>query len=95
MDPESVDLDLMALWRAADWAGAFAADGDAAAGDEQPVHAVVDLGSHTVKVLLVEGDNLVHLCAFRTERGSGGSDRSGSGSRMRSALNRMRSRSRE
>ncbi len=65
LDPESVDLDLMALWRAADWAGAFAADGDAAAGDEQPVHAVVDLGSHTVKVLLVEGDNLVDMRVLR------------------------------
>ncbi len=68
LDPESVDLDLMALWRAADWAGAFASDGGAdggADGGQKPVHAVVDLGFRTVKVLLVEGDHLVDMRVLR------------------------------
>lgn len=67
LDPESVDLDTMALWRAADWAGAFdAADGaDAAEGDDKPIHAVLDLGARTAKVLLVEGDQLIDMRVLR------------------------------
>jgi hypothetical protein len=74
---------------------------DVAAGQVQSFPAVglgQDLrisGPRVTGAALVEGENLVHLCAFRTERGSGGGDRRSSGSRMRSALNRMRSRSRE
>lgn len=67
LDPESVDLDTMALWRAADWAGAFdAADGaEAAEGDDKPIHAVLDLGARTAKVLLVEGDQLIDMRVLR------------------------------
>jgi len=64
IDPESIDLDTMALWRAADWVGAFEADED---GDEdaKPVHAVIDLGSRSVKVILTEGDQLVDMRVLR------------------------------
>ena len=65
VDPESIDLDTMALWRAADWVGAFAADEDAAADGDKPVHAVVDLGARSVKVLLTEGDQLVDMRVLR------------------------------
>ena len=67
IDPESVDLDTMALWRAADWAGVFEAGDDAGgdAGDEKPVHVVLDLGARSVKVLLTEGDQLVDMRALR------------------------------
>ena len=66
LDPESIDLDTMALWRAADWAGAFDDGDDAAAeGAEQPIRAVLDLGARTVKVLLVEGDQLIDMRVLR------------------------------
>src|SRR5262245_34518983 len=49
IEPESIDLDAMALWRAAHWAGAFAVDEDAdAANVDKPVTAVVDIGSRSV-----------------------------------------------
>lgn len=63
IEPEDVDLDTMALWRAAHFAGAFAAD--EAAGDAPRTTAVVDVGSRSVKVLLVEGDKLVEMRALR------------------------------
>ncbi|MBX3462212.1 MAG: pilus assembly protein PilM [Planctomycetes bacterium] len=68
IEAETVDLDTMALWRAADWAGAFAGDetpveaGSAAAAS---VTAVVDLGARSVKVLLVEGEQLVEMRTLR------------------------------
>lgn len=61
VEPEHVELDNMALWRAAHWAGAFA---DAADG-EANVTAVVDLGGHTVNVILVEGEHLVEMRVVR------------------------------
>lgn len=64
IDPESIDLDTMALWRAADWVGALESDDDAAGGDK-PVHAVIDLGSRSVKVILTEGDQLVDMRVLR------------------------------
>ena len=64
VDPESVDLDTMALWRAADWVGAFEA-GDVEDGAAEPVHVVMDLGARSVKVLLVEGDRLVDMRVLR------------------------------
>ena len=57
VEPETVDLDTMALWRAADWVGAFEGADDASDGAPAPIHAVVDVGARTVKVLLVEGDD--------------------------------------
>lgn len=67
VDPSSVDLDTMALWRAADWVGAFESDDDD--GDEdganKPVHAVVDLSARSVKVILTEGDQLVEMRVLR------------------------------
>ncbi|MCK5945365.1 MAG: pilus assembly protein PilM, partial [Planctomycetes bacterium] len=66
IDPETVDLDTMALWRAADWAGAFdydVEDGDASG--DKPVHAVLDLGSRSVKVILTEEDQLVDMRVLR------------------------------
>lgn len=65
IDPEEVDLDTMALWRAADWVGAFEGDDDADEGDEKPVHAVIDLGSRSVKVILTEGEQLVDMRVLR------------------------------
>ncbi len=66
IEPEAVDLDTMALWRAAHWAGAFepADDAPVPAGTSV-VTCVVDVGSRSVKVLLVEGDNLVDMRAIR------------------------------
>jgi Tfp pilus assembly PilM family ATPase len=65
VEPEDVDLDTMALWRAAHFAGAFApAEGEAADGAPRTT-AVVDVGSRSVKVLLVEGDKLVEMRALR------------------------------
>lgn len=70
IEPEFVDLDTMALWRVAHWAGAFAADADADAapsGDAstKPVRAVVDVGARSVKIILVEGEQLVDMRAMR------------------------------
>lgn len=66
LDPESVDLDTMALWRAADWVGAFGAvEGEDAEGADKPIHAVLELGARTVKVLLVEGDQLIDMRVLR------------------------------
>ncbi len=69
IEAETVDLDTMALWRAAHWAGAFEAEEDDAAAAESaggdPVTAVVDLGARSVKVLLVEGEQLVDMRALR------------------------------
>jgi type IV pilus assembly protein PilM len=56
---ETVDLDTMALWRAADWAGAFAGAG------ADTLTAVVDLGGRSTKVLLVAGEELVDMRALR------------------------------
>lgn len=64
IDPERVDLDTMALWRVADWAGAFEMDDDEE-DSAKPVHAVVDLSSRSVKVILVEGDQLVEMRVLR------------------------------
>lgn len=64
VEPEDVDLDTMALWRAAHFAGAFApAEGEAT--DVPRITAVVDVGSRSVKVLLVEGEKLVEMRALR------------------------------
>jgi Tfp pilus assembly PilM family ATPase len=78
VEPESIDLDTMALWRTAHWLGAFAepeAGNEAAgrgAGEAQgagearpPITAVLDLGARSVKVLLVEGERLVEMRALR------------------------------
>ncbi|MBL8727437.1 MAG: pilus assembly protein PilM [Planctomycetes bacterium] len=67
IEPETVDLDTMALWRAADRAGAFEVEAaDAApAGAPAAVTAIVDLGARSVKVLLVEGDRLVEMRTLR------------------------------
>jgi Tfp pilus assembly PilM family ATPase len=61
IEPERIDLDTLALWRAAHWAGAFqtAADGAAA------VTAVVQLEARATKVLLVEGERLVDMRVLR------------------------------
>lgn len=65
IEAETVDLDTMSLYRAADWAGVFAADGDAPAGAANAVTALVDLGARSVKVLIVEGDQLVEMRTLR------------------------------
>lgn len=73
IEPEVVDLDTMALWRAAHWVGAFdatepsdeaAADAGADAGDKR-VTAVIDIGSRSVRVLLVDGEQLIEMRALR------------------------------
>lgn len=63
VEPDVVDLDTMALWRAADWAGVFDHDEDEDA--TAPISAVVDLGARSVKVLIVEGDRLVEMRTLR------------------------------
>ena len=66
VEPESIDLDNMALWRAAHWAGAFAD----AAGTEANITAVVDLGAHSVNVILVEGEHRVEMRVLRVGDGA-------------------------
>ena len=63
IEPESVDLDTMALWRAAHWAGAF--EDGAADPANAGCTAVVDVGSRSVKIILVEGEQLVEMRALR------------------------------
>ncbi|MEC8651555.1 MAG: pilus assembly protein PilM [Planctomycetota bacterium] len=65
IDPETVDLDTMALWRAADWAGVFEGAGEEGDGAAAPVHVVVDLGARAVRVLLAEGEQLVDMRTLR------------------------------
>ncbi|MCB9883945.1 MAG: pilus assembly protein PilM [Planctomycetes bacterium] len=67
IEPEHIDLDTMALWRAAHWAGAFAAEDEAAPVPmgASVVTAVVEIGARSVKVLLVEGENLVDMRVIR------------------------------
>lgn len=74
IETETIDIDTMALWRAAHWAGIFAAEEQpasaaaravgAAAGAEA-VTAIVDLGARSVKVLLVQGEQLIEMRALR------------------------------
>ena len=68
IEPEAVDLETMALWRVADWAGAFEAGGEGAVAGG--VTAVVDLGTRSVKVVLVEGNSLVEMRALRLGDGA-------------------------
>lgn len=74
IEVEHVDLDAMALYRAAHWAGAFAAT--AGAGADRPaaepaatpalaVSIVLDLGGRSTLALVVEGDNLVDMRTLR------------------------------
>jgi len=65
IEAETVDLDTMALWRAADWAGVFDVDEHEPAGAANGVTALVDLGARSVKVLIVEGDRLVEMRTLR------------------------------
>jgi len=71
VEPERVDLDAMALFRVADWCGAFAARDAAAvpagigANSKGPITAVLDLGSRSTRVLLVEGDRLLDMRSMR------------------------------
>jgi len=74
IEPQTIDLDTMALWRAADWAGAFESeDGDEAAQGDR-LTAVVDIGARSVKVLLVVGDELVDMRALRLGEAAIGDD---------------------
>jgi type IV pilus assembly protein PilM len=70
-EPEHVDLDTMALYRAADWCGAFTGDttvpavaADAAA---KPAGAtvVLDLGSRSTRVLVVKDGKLADMRSIR------------------------------
>ncbi|MCU0862161.1 MAG: pilus assembly protein PilM [Planctomycetes bacterium] len=65
IEPERIELDTMALWRVAHWAGAFPTAADTPAGEPKPITAVVDIGAHSVKVILVEGEQLVEMRAIR------------------------------
>ncbi|HZN37733.1 MAG TPA: pilus assembly protein PilM [Planctomycetota bacterium] len=66
VEVETIDIDAMALWRAAQWAGAFKAGDAAAPADSSPtVTAVLDLGARSVKMLLVQGERLVEMRALR------------------------------
>lgn len=76
IEPESVDLDTMALWRAAHWAGAFAPDEHDAAAAEAGggVTAVVDVGARSVRIVLVDGEHLVEMRALRLGHGAVGDE---------------------
>jgi Tfp pilus assembly PilM family ATPase len=69
IEPETVDLDTMALWRVAHWVGAFvpeASEDAAEAGDgDKLVTAVVDIGARSTRVILVDGEQLVEMRALR------------------------------
>ncbi|MBK8100074.1 MAG: pilus assembly protein PilM [Planctomycetes bacterium] len=72
LEPERVDLDTMALYRAAHWAGVFDAEPVAqvpatADGALPPAAftAVLDLGARSSRILLVEGDNLIDMRTLR------------------------------
>lgn len=77
IEPQHVDLDTMALYRAADFCGVFAnatpapadaADASAApvvAGSGGGVTAVLDLGSRSTRVLLIENGRLFDMRAMR------------------------------
>jgi Tfp pilus assembly PilM family ATPase len=77
IEPESIDLDTMALYRAAHWAGAFEpreGEAEPAAAQPKPVSVVIDLGARSVKVLLVEGENLVEMRVLRIGDGAVGDE---------------------
>lgn len=71
-DPEFVDLDTMALFRTADWCGAFdvaitppaKADEKASAAPEGAV-VVLDIGSRSTRVLVVRGGAIVDMRCIR------------------------------
>ncbi len=69
IEPDTVDLDTMALWRVAHWAGAFAdpehADATAATDADKRITAVLDIGARSIKIVLVEGEHLVEMRALR------------------------------
>jgi Tfp pilus assembly PilM family ATPase len=75
VEPQKVDLDTMALFRVADWCGAFQAEptqpADAVGGallelgKREPLTAVLDLGSRSTRILLVEGSRLLDMRSMR------------------------------
>jgi len=75
VEPQQVDLDTMALFRVADWCGAFQAavgqpaDAEGGAvldlGKREPVTAVLDLGARSTRILLVEGSRLLDMRSMR------------------------------
>jgi len=81
IEPEIVDLDIMALFRAAQWCGAFEVEAAPASDVALPVEAdadhkgpaapasrlcaVLDLGARSTRILLVEDGNLVDMRALR------------------------------
>jgi Tfp pilus assembly PilM family ATPase len=67
VDPEDVDLDTLALWRSAHWAGAF---DDTEGASPGAVTAVLELGARTVKVVLVEGEKIVDMRVIRLGDGA-------------------------
>lgn len=68
IETETIDLDTLALWRVADWVGAFAtteAEGEDTKALDNSITALVDVGARSVKMLLVEGTQLVDMRALR------------------------------
>lgn len=67
VEVETVDLDTMALWRVAHWAGVFSREGEDGepVADPTAVTAVVDLGARSVRVILVEGEQLIEMRSLR------------------------------
>jgi type IV pilus assembly protein PilM len=72
IEPERVDLDTMALYRAAHWADAFEHPAEQAelpattdGASNGALTAVLDLGARSSRVLLVEGENLVDMRTLR------------------------------
>jgi len=72
IEPETVDLDTMALFRIAEWAGVFETNGEKPEsadlvfeGPDQPARLVLDLGARSSRVLIVVGGQLTDMRALR------------------------------
>jgi len=73
IDPEHVDLDAMAVYRTADWCGAFVPpasapvppDADADAPPPSTTNIVLDLGARSTRVLVVTDGKLVDMRTIR------------------------------
>ncbi|MEM7199275.1 MAG: pilus assembly protein PilM [Planctomycetota bacterium] len=77
LEPESIDLDTMALFRAAQWCGAFDPEETEGDNDEAgstalvadggaPCRLVIDLGARSTRILVVQEDKLIDMRALRT-----------------------------
>ncbi|MCC6669643.1 MAG: pilus assembly protein PilM [Planctomycetes bacterium] len=73
LEPESVGLDLMALFRLSEWLGLCAPPAKpkgeelpVAAATREPARVILDLGARTIRALVVAGGRILDLRALRT-----------------------------